>query len=248
MIFSPTRTRGFTMIKKFLLSVFVCLPAIAYCVNVNTYIPPQAYKYQLTIKDEINKFFPELEYKNYVPGLIEHESCLSLTHNKCWNPQSQLKTSRELGIGLGMLTKAYNTDGSIRFDKLSELRTTYKTYLKELSWETLAQRPDLQIRSIILMLNADYNKLYDIEDQYQRLAMIDAAYNGGIGGLQKERRQCGLTKGCNPNIWFDNVERMVVKSTKAIYGNRSAFSINRDHVRDTLLIRMPKYKKFNFID
>jgi len=91
-------------------------------IDVKTYIPPQAYSYRLTIKEELNTYFRDIPHWNYIPSLIEHESCISLTHSKCWNPRSQLKTSREEGAGLGQLTRAYNSDGSIRFDSLEEMR------------------------------------------------------------------------------------------------------------------------------
>jgi len=115
--------------------------------------------------------------------------------------------------------------------------------LNELRWETVYQRPDLQMRVIVLMTRDAYNRLVKlVPDHLPRLAMADAAYNGGIGGLLNERRACGLKSGCNPNVWFGNVEHTCLKSTKPLYGNRSACDINRHHVHDVLLTRMPKYQ------
>lgn len=113
-----------------------------------------------------------------------------------------------------------------------------------MSWDNIRTRPDLQIRSIILMTRDTYKKLYKMSDDYQRLAATDAAYNGGLRSVYQRRQKCGLTANCDPQIWFDNLERMVVKSTKPLYGGRSAQSINDHHVRDVLLTRMPKYKQF----
>lgn len=221
---------------------FLAFLIAVFCSVVHgAYIPPQAFTYSDTIKQELDKRFSELPKYEYVPALIEHESCISLTHRRCWNPKSRLKTSREEGAGLGQLTRAYNPNGSLRFDKLSELRGKYKRDLSELSWGDVYSRPDLQIRSIVLMLREDYGKLYDVPDSMNRLAMVDNAYNGGMGGLQKERRACSLTKGCNPNVWFGHVEKHCLKSKKALYSGRSVCEISRHHTSDVLKARLPKY-------
>lgn len=215
----------------------------AWGVNVKTYIPPQAFTYKSAIDQELETYFAKLPERNYVPALIEHESCQYLTHRKCWNSVSQLKTSRELGVGLGQITKAYTSDGKLRFDSLTDLRTQYKRDLAEVSWDTIAQRPDLQIRMIVLMLRDSWNRLYEVQDTMSRIAMMDAAYNGGLGGVNKERRVCGLTKGCDPQQWFGHVETHCLKSKKILYGVRSACMINRDHVRLVLVETLPKYKR-----
>ena len=212
----------------------------------SNYIPPQAYDFKEYIQTQLDELFPSIPYYEYVPALIEHESCQTLKHKRCWNSRAKLSTSREKGIGLGMITVAYHKDGSIRFDKLTELRTRYKSHLQELSWSTIETRPDLQIKMIVLMLREDYGKLYDVSDRYQRLSMVDNAYNGGYGGLQKERRLCSLTAGCNPNEWFGNVELMCLKSKKALYGNRSVCEISRHHTRDVMLTRLPKYQRAQY--
>jgi len=99
------------------------------------YIPKQAYNYRDTIYEETLEYYRESPHYNYIPSLIEHESCISLTHSKCWNPSSRLKTSREEGAGLGQLTRAFNPDGSIRFDSLANLKRNYPRQLSDLSWE-----------------------------------------------------------------------------------------------------------------
>lgn len=225
---------------KFLFLFFVCVSA---CAETN-YIPPKAFQYKETIESELNTYFPNIPEYNYIPSLIEHESCISLKHKKCWDSTAQLKTSRELGVGLGQITKAYNKDGSIRFDKLTELRNNYKQELKDAKWGTIYQRPDIQIRMIILMIRDDYERLYNVKNIEYRLQMTDASYNGGIGGLLKERRACSLAKDCDPGIWFNNVERFCLKSKKFLYGNRSACDINRWHVFDVFKNKLPKYKQY----
>lgn len=206
-------------------------------------IPKRAWDHKETIAQELDRFFPELAERNYVPALIEHESCISLTHSRCWSSTSRLKTSREEGAGLGQITRAYTADGRLRFDALSELRTRHKAHLQEASWQTIYQRADLQIRMIVLKLKDDWARMAGVQSAYERMAFMDAAYNGGVGGLLKERRQCSLTKGCDADRWFGHVERYCLKSKKVLYANRSACDINRDHVRLVLVKTLPKYRK-----
>jgi len=181
----------------------------------------------------------------YLASLIEHESCISLTHSKCWNSRSRLKSAREEGAGLGQITRAYKADGTIRFDALSELKHKYPRELAELSWQVVYDRPDLQIRALTLMMRDNYQYFNrHVKDPYQAYAFADAAYNGGAGGVDHERRACKLTTWCDPNQWFDNVEKLCLKSKVALYGNRSACDINRHHVKDVINIRSEKYAKY----
>lgn len=230
---------------RLLISIFILLYAnISFALDVRTYIPKQAPEHFPTLKEEISKYFSELNSKEYFGGLIEQESCIHLKHSRCWNAKAKLQTSKELGLGLGQLTQAYREDGSIRFDSLSDMVKRHNSELKELSWSNIEYRPDLQIRAIILMTKDNYDRLYEIEDIDQRLKMSDAAYNGGLKGLFKDQRECSLTKDCNFKIWDNHVERTCTKSKKILYDNRNACDINRTHVRNVFDIRMSKYKPF----
>ena len=136
------------------------------------------------------------------------------------------------------ITRAYRADGSERFDSLSSLRTQYSSELGALSWKNVYQRPDLQIRAIVLM-SRDAAKPF--RSTPAMLAFGDAGYNGGTGGVQKERRACQLTAGCDAGQWFGNVEAHCLKSRQHLYGGRSACDINREHVKNVLLVRRAKY-------
>jgi len=91
--------------------------------------------------------------------------------------------------------------------------------------------------------NYQYFSKY-VQDKQEAYAFADAAYNGGAGGVDHERRACKLTSWCDPNRWFDNVEKLCLKSKVALYGNRSACDINRHHVRDVLINRSAKYTQY----
>lgn len=211
--------------------------------DVRTFIPERANQYLPTLSAQVKEVWPMFYAPHYFPALIEHESCLSLRHSRCWSPTSRLKSAREEGAGLGQLTRAYREDGSLRFDALAEARKLDPRGLNELRWDTVYQRPDLQMRVVVLMTRQTWNRLLPLVPMDNpRLAMTDAAYNGGLGGLLNERRACGMRPGCDPNLWFAHVEGVCLKSKKPLYAGRNACDINRHHVQDVLLTRMPKYR------
>lgn len=220
------------------------MSSLSFAQSIDKYVPENAKKYLPVLQIEVSKNFTDLQYPYYFGGLIEQESCISLKHSRCWSATSSLKTAREEGAGLGQITKAYNKDGSIRFDSLNDLRARHMAELRELAWGNVYQRPDLQMRSIILMSKDNYKVFYLVNDQKERLKMTDAAYNAGPGSVKKRRLQCGLTKGCDPQQWFDNVGRMKVLSQKPIYGDRSPQGINDEHVDLIFNHRMDKYKPY----
>lgn len=213
--------------------------------DAKTYIHPRALPLIPVIQKEASTYLPEVKTVWYFPGLIEHESCISLKHSKCWNPQSELKTSRENGIGIGQLTRAWASDGKLRFDNLATYRKLYPKELGELDWATFKDRPDLQIRTMIFMVRDDYRKIKGARDEEQRLKMTDSSYNGGRGSMENSRKACHLTKGCDPGVWDNNVEKHCTKSRTPMpgYGGRSPCDINLHHVRDVFDTRMPKFKK-----
>lgn len=210
------------------------------------YIPPQAFQYRQTIQNELDNLFPNIPNYNYVPALIEHESCISLKHKRCWNPTSELLTKREQGLGLFQHTRAFRADGTTRFDAVADMKARYKETLKEASWDTLKTRPDIQIRMGVLGLRDNFKSLYSIRDENVRLQMTDAAHNTGLGNVNKKRRACGIAAGCNPQLWFGHVEKQCIGHTKVLYGNRSACDIVTHHVKDVYKVRMPKYQKQYF--
>lgn len=229
---------------KYLIISLLFISFKTYALDVKTYIPDKAYKYFDLIINEKKLIFNDFTTTHYFAALAEHESCIHLKHKRCWDPKSSFKTKRELGSGIFQLTKAYKKDGSIRFDSLKNIRRKYHNELKELTWDNITSRPDLQLKAMMLMIKDDYKKLYNVNCHMDRLAMTDAAYNGGLNSVYKRRRKCGLDKKCNPQKWVNNVELMVVKSTKPLYSGRSAQEINTYHPYDIIHNRMPKYKKY----
>ena len=215
---------------------------IARAQDVRTFIPAAAEVHRATLAAEQRAHWPDHPRPALLPSLIEHESCITLRHSRCWNPSSRLKSAREEGAGLGQITRAWHPDGRLRFDALAEMRDRHPA-LREWSWQNVYPRLDLQLRAVVLKVRGDFQALrIMVDDEWQRLAFADAAYNGGLGGVQRERRACGLRDGCDPEQWFGHGERICLKSRQPLYGGRSACDINRHHVVDVLLVRAPKYE------
>ena len=188
------------------------------------------------LKAEQRAYWPGHPDPAALAALVEQESCASRA--ACWNPGARLKTSREEGAGMGQLTRAYRADGSVRFDALADLRDQYGAELSGLSWDTVYKRPDLQLRAVVLM-SRDAARPFRGSTGW--LHFGDAGYNGGVAGVQRERRACKLSAGCDPAQWFAHVEAHCLKSRQPLYGNRSACDINREHVRNVFLVRRAKY-------
>lgn len=187
--------------------------------------------------------WPDLVGPEFLAGQIEQESCLSLTHSKCWNPRAELKTKRENGIGLGQFTRAYRADGSVRFDKISELAATYPS-LSGWGW---ANRYDAryQLTALVEMDHGLYRQVRGAATERDRKAFTLSGYNGGAGGVLQDRRLCGNTRGCDPGRWAGHVERTSLKSRVPVPGyKQSFFAINREYVHNILDVRSPKYRAY----
>lgn len=223
------------------LGLMVLFSGVARAQDVRTFIPTGAEKYRITLKAEQMQHWRDHPRPEFIPSLIEHESCISLRHSRCWNPESRLKSAREEGAGLGQITRAWHPDGRLRFDALQEMRDRHPA-LREWSWQNVYNRPDLQLRAVVLKLRDDFQALRAIEDPEVRLHFVDAAYNGGRGGVNNDRRACQIKPGCDPQIWFGHVEHTCTKSRQPLYAGRSACDINRHHVHDVINVRAPKYR------
>lgn len=208
-------------------------------------MPPNAVTYLPMLKAEQVRGWPDHPAPSVLASLIEQETCISLKHSRCWSPAAKLKTDREEGAGFGQITRAYSAGGGIRFDTIDVARAL-DPGLAALTWSNVYSRPDLQMRALVAMNHDCFRKITRlVEDTGARLAFCDAAYNGGWGGMQEERRACYLAKGCDAQRWFGNVELHCLKSKVKWKGyGASACDINRDHVENVINKRRPKYKPF----
>ncbi len=204
-------------------------------------VPPLARTYLPMLQAEQQARWPDHPWPPVLGGMVEQETCITLRHSRCWSPVAALKTQREEGAGLGQLTRAFHPDGRTRFDALAEMRERHPA-LRELSWSNIYQRPDLQLRALVLKSRDDYRTFEPVRSISNRLVFQVAAYNRGVGGVQAERRLCQATAGCDPQLWWGHVERTCTASRAPLYGGRSACDINRQHVHKVWHERAPRYR------
>lgn len=187
-------------------------------------IPPQALTHLPVLGQEIAAHWPDAPDWALFAGQAEKESCITLMHPRCWNPRAELRTARELGVGMGMITK------TARFDALAELRAQFPRELAGWSWDSpTLYDPAYQLRALILMDRRNHRQLHDVPEP-DRMDMALAAYNGGMGGLIGERQLCKSTRGCDHRRWGGHVEHTSMKSRVAKQGyGQSFFAINRGY-------------------
>lgn len=179
----------------------------------------------------------EISIPSVIPGLIEQETCYSLTHPKCWSRFAKLETSREYGFGLGQLTVTK------RFNAFEEVKAL-DSRLKDWKWDDRFNA-EYQMISTVAMLKRNFKVFRSAEKEIDRYAFALAAYNGGIGGIQSDQRICRNTKGCNPNLWFGHVEHTSLKMKTVVTGyGKSFFEINRKYPVNILNVRRFKYKPY----
>ena len=228
------------LIIQFLLLAY-CVPAAAS--QVSTVVPKNALQYLPQLVETQRTVWPAAPIPSFLAAQVEQESCISLTHSKCWNPRAELKTKRENGVGFGQFTRAYRADGSIRFDKISELAAAHQS-LRGWTWERRYD-PGYQLTAIVEMNKAIFGRQKGAATERDRLSFTLSAYNGGEGGVLQDRRLCSNTKGCDPARWLGHVANTSLKSKTPHPGyKQSFFAINREYVTNVLDVRRPKYEQF----
>lgn len=224
--------------KSLILLLALALPVLA-----SQPIPERAKIYLPELVANQRTYWPDAPAPEFLAGQIEQESCVSLTSSLCWNPKAELKTSRENGIGLGQHTRAYNADGTIRFDVIDEMSRKHPE-LRGWNWET-RYNASYQLLAVILMDKGIYTRVKGAASDLDRLAFTLSAYNGGEGGLAQDRRLCANTKGCDPARWKGHVENTSLKRKAPQSGyKKSFFEINREYVHNVLEVRRQKYAPY----
>lgn len=207
-------------------------------------LPKLAYKYLPILKNDIDTLGFPTQYKESMAGQVEQESCISIKSKLCWNPHVELKTSRELGVGVGQLTIAYNSNGSVRFNAFSDAVHQYKQ-LHNWSWQDRFD-PKMQFLALILKDQSSFEFMkFPTANYYEHLAMALVGYNGGMGSVLQDRKLCMTIQGCDPTRWFGNIEKYSRKSKITMRGyGQSPFQISREYPINILKIRMSKYAPY----
>lgn len=212
--------------------------------DTRTYLPAGAKTFAPVLVEEQRAVWPQMPEPWTLAGLVEQESCISLKHSKCWNPRAELRTSREYGFGFGQVTVAYRANGAVRFDKFKELKQAHES-LRDWTWDNRYD-PHYQLRAIVEMNLDLWRRIPPAATTQDHLSFMLSSYNGGVGGLLQDRRLCSNTPSCDSGRWFKNVERTSLKSKapQPEYGGKSWYDINRNYVRNVMLLRREKYRVY----
>lgn len=197
-------------------------------------LPPLAQQHLPTLRVNLQVLWPDMPIPSALPAQIEQETCPSLKSPMCWNPRAELKTDREYGFGLGQITV------TSRFNVFEELKVQNRG-LQGWSWENRYD-PAYQLMALIYKDRGHYRSIKGAATPYDQVAFMLSCYNGGCGGLSQDRMNCRATPGCDPGRWFGHVERTSYKAKLAVKGyGKSFFQINREYVRNVLVVRRPRY-------
>lgn len=198
-------------------------------------IPSLAIVYLPVLATVIALLWPSMPDRALIAAQIEQETCASLTSKKCWNPRTELKTSREYGFGLGQLTVTE------KFNNFEAARSWDKS-LAGWKWDDRFNA-DMQLRALVAYDRNLYSQIRFGATDQDKLAFMFSSYNGGLGGLLKDRRMCAAVKGCDPDRWFGHIEQHSFRAKTSVAGyGKSFFDINREYVRNILFVRSPKYR------
>jgi len=208
--------------------------------DVNTYVPRNAVALLPALSETIDQIWPDMPMRSALAAQIEKESCLSLTHSRCWNSRSEFKTHREYGFGFGQTTIAYRTDGSERFNVWKELRARDRVLRDTWIWENRYD-PRMQMRAMLVLNRQNWSAIrFPVADTHQRLAFMLVWYNSGSPMI--DRNLCVRVPGCDPSKWFGNVELYTRKSVIKQKGYGKSFAeISREYPQQILITRRPKY-------
>lgn len=197
-------------------------------------LPPGAVEYLPVLQDEIRAHWEAMPMPSVLGAQVEQES-----H---WRIKAHLHTSREDGYGLGQFTVAYRSDGTVRFNAIDEVRRLDPAALADFTLAS-AYKPNLQLRALTIKNRDAYWHMRRLtSDDYNALALTDAAYNSGAGSVYARQRLCNAVAGCNPVIWFGNIEMHSTQSKIKWHGyGLSAYEITNQHVENVMVKRRAKY-------
>ncbi len=202
-------------------------------------VPAAALALLPILSQELDTHWPTMPLRSSMAAQIEKESCITLKHSKCWNTRAELKTDREYGFGLGQITITK------KFNVFEELKASNKA-LSDWKWENRFDAR-YQLRAVVIKDLQCFTSVKKAATPLDQLKMAYSCYNGGGGGLMKDRVLCSKTQGCDPSKWDGNVELTSFKSKVAVKGyGQSFYEINRGYVRQLtdLLPRRQKYVKY----
>lgn len=228
------------MIIKNMMIFFIILLCYISIADAMTYdqILTQAKPQLPVFKQVVYTYWPESPNQQYFPGLVEQETCSNL-HN-CWNPNVQLKTSREYGFGLGQVTVAYGAHGKVRFNNFTEAKERYKQ-LSAWQWDD-RYNPKYQLTFIVLELKNLFLPLASyFKDDINRWAATLVSYNAGSRTIMDRIAACVATKGCDKTQWFNGLATVSLPYEKKLLYGVPLYERRNEYPNNIINIRSPKY-------
>lgn len=230
-------------------------------------MPPLAQKYVPNVLNQINDFWSILSPRSSIGAQIEKESCVSLSSKRCWSPESELRVKATSANDVAALKKpgatagqAYIADQGLReygFGLGQTTITSKMNVFEELKRQDSGLRGwkwedrfnvDYQIHAILVLNKRNYDAIRFADDDFERMAFTFSAYNGGLGGVIKDRKLCEAQPNCDAGKWFGNVAKYSFKSKIAVKGyGKSFFDINRGYV-DEVLLPTGRRVRYMFMD
>lgn len=200
-----------------------------------TALPGDSARLLPVLNNDIITYWPTLTPRTFPAGVIDQESN--------WRVKATLKTSRELGCGLGQFTIAYDANGKPRFDALAETKQLNSS-LKGWSWSD-CYNEEYQLRGVLTKLRVnDRNCTALMRDNNEIKACAAAQYNGGAGSVSKRIRTCRMTPGCDSRVWFGNLDKQCPQANVKVAGYGESFCDINSKYPSRVFTRMTKFDSF----
>lgn len=196
-------------------------------------LPGESAKLLPDLVEEIDVYWQDIPDYVFPAGLIDQESN--------WKPTATLRTSRELGCGLGQFTLAKDAKGGVRFDALTEVKGLSPA-LAEWSWRDCSATR-FQMRAVVIKTKSLARSCYaTMKDGKNVLMCVGGGYNGGAGSVTKRQRFCRATPGCDPTVWEGHLEKQCPQSNVKVQGYGESFCDINSKYPGRIYARMPKFR------
>lgn len=181
---------------------------------------------------EIDTFWIDLTSRPWMASIPDQEAN--------WKLKATLKTSRELGCGLGQFTMAYDAKGNVRFDALAETKRLDPS-LKDWNWKD-CYNAQYQLRGLVLKMRANERQCAMVMRGDRNIKACDgAAYNGGFGSVTKRIRACRMDPTCDAEEWFGHLDKQCPQANVKVAGYGESFCMINSKYPGRVEARMYKF-------
>ena len=150
-----------------------------------------------------------------------------------WKQYAQLKTSRELGRGLGQFTITYDKTGKEKMNVFEDIKKRSPKAFSSWNYRENPFDAEYQIKAFYFLNKTNYAIVGPLfKNEEQKAKAMFAAYNGGAGSVRSDYKLC-LTKASKEvcSSWDGGVAGYSYKSRKPMTPEypKSPFEINREY-------------------